>query len=110
MNSTILVPALLGLFIAAMGLINWKGNLSTLHWYHRHRVSEENRPVFGRLVGAGTMLIGAAMIIFSICSYIGEQTMNALWHAGGSVLLIIAAIAGIAISFYAMFKYNKGIF
>ena len=57
------MPALMGLLIAAMGLTNWKGNLSTLHWYHRHRVTEENRMVFGRLVGAGTMLIGAALIL-----------------------------------------------
>lgn len=108
--SSVWAPALLGIVILGMGICNWKGNLSTLHWYHRKRVTEENRPAFGRLMGAGTMLIGAAMIMFSLCAYLGEQTRNAAWSTGGAVLLVIAAIAGIAVGFYAMFKYNKGIF
>lgn len=103
------LPALLGAVIAALGLVNWKGNLSTLHWYHRHRVTEENRPVFGKLVGGGTMLIGAGMIIHSLLSFAGEKLQNAAFGAVGSVVLI-AAVVGISVSFYAMFKYNKGIF
>ncbi len=109
MNS-VWFPALLGAAIVVMGLINWKGNLSTLHWYHRHRVTEENRPVFGKLVGAGTMLIGVSLVAFSVLSAIGESTQNAAWSLAGSVLVVLAAITGIAVSFYAMIKYNKGIF
>lgn len=104
------VPALLGLLIAAMGLTNWKGNLSTLHWYHRHRVTEENRPIFGKLVGAGTMLIGAALIFFSLLSYAGNQLQSAAFTVTGSVLLAAAVIIGLGVTFYAMIKYNKGIF
>lgn len=104
------VPALLGLLIAAMGLINWKGNLSTLHWYHRHRVTEEDRPVFGKLVGSGTMLIGAAMVAFSLLSFAGDQLHSAAFAIAGSVVLVAAVIIGIGVSFYAMIKYNKGIF
>jgi len=104
------IPALLGLLIAAMGLTNWKGNLSTLHWYHRHRVTEENRMVFGRRVGAGTMLIGAALIIFSLLSFAGNQLQSAAFSVAGSVLLVAAIVIGLGVSFYAMIKYNKGIF
>lgn len=104
------IPALLGLLIAAMGLTNWKGNLSTLHWYHRHRVTEENRPIFGKLVGAGTMLIGAALFFFSLLSYAGNQLQSAAFTVTGSVLLVAAVIIGLGVSFYAMIKYNKGIF
>lgn len=104
------IPALLGLLIAAMGLTNWKGNLSTLHWYHRHRVTEENRPIFGKLVGSGTMLIGAALILFSLLSYAGNQLQSAALTMAGSVLLVAAVVIGLGVSFYAMIKYNKGIF
>ena len=54
-----IMPAMLGVFVMLMGISNMKGHIGSIHWYHRKRVSEEDRPAFGRLVGLGTLIIGA---------------------------------------------------
>lgn len=64
----------LGILISILGIINMTGNISSLHWYHRQRVTEENRKPFGKLVGLGTLIIGIAMVIFGILFSIFEQT------------------------------------
>ena len=56
----------LGLLVCVLGIINMTGNISSLHWYHRRRVTEENRKPFGKLVGLGTLIIGLALIVFGI--------------------------------------------
>ena len=57
---------LLGLLIVVMGAINMTGNINSLHSYHRHRVREEDRVPFGRMVGSGTLTVGAGVIAFSV--------------------------------------------
>ena len=57
---------LLGLLIAVMGVINMTGNINSLHSYHRHRVKEEDRLPFGRMVGSGTLTVGVGVIVFSV--------------------------------------------
>ena len=96
----------LGILICVMGAVNMTGNISTLHRYHRKRVTEENRKPFGRLVGLGTLIVGVGLIIFSIFNFtkIGALTIV------GIVLLITSIVVGMGLNFYAMFKYNKGIF
>ena len=100
----------LGLLVSILGIINMTGNISSLHSYHRHRVTEENRKPFGRLVGLGTLIIGIAMIVFGVLFFIFEQTKLELLVIIGTAELIAGIIAGAIISFYAMIKYNKGIF
>ena len=102
--------ASLGLLVCALGIVNMTGNISSLHWYHRHRVSEEDRKPFGRLVGLGTLIIGLAMIVFGVLFLIFEQTNLAFLVVIGTVELIAGIVAGMIVSFYAMIKYNKGIF
>ena len=100
----------LGLLVCVLGVINMTGNISSLHSYHRKRVTEEDRKPFGKLVGLGTLLIGIAMIVFGILFLMFEKTQLDLYVIIGTVLLIAGIIAGMVISFYAMMKYNKGIF
>ena len=100
----------LGLLISILGIINMTGNISSLHWYHRQRVTEENRKPFGRLIGTGTLIIGIALVVFGVLFFIYEQIGLAALVVIGAVELITCIIAGFAISFYAMIKYNKGIF
>ena len=102
--------ASLGLLVCVLGIVNMTGNISSLHWYHRHRVSEEDRKPFGRLVGLGTLIIGLAMIVFGVLFLIFEQTNLAFLVVIGTVELIAGIVAGMIVSFYAMIKYNKGIF
>ena len=100
----------LGIFVSVMGAINMTGNISTIHSYHRRRVTEENRKPFGRLVGLGTLVIGISMICYAALSLIAEITENNIFVIFGSGLLISGIVLGLGLSFYAMIKYNKGIF
>ena len=100
----------LGILISILGIINMTGNISSLHWYHRQRVTEENRKPFGKLVGLGTLIIGIAMVIFGIMFFIFEKTQVEALVVVGVVELIASIVAGMIVSFYAMKKYNGGIF
>ena len=100
----------IGAIIALLGIINMMGNLSTLHSYHYKRVSEENRKIFGRLVGGGTVVVGASIIVNGILSLIANKTGADALIIVGTVVLLSGVVVGLFLSFYAMIKYNKGIF
>ena len=109
MAAFIIVTAL-GILIAVLGIINMTGNISSVHWYHRQRVSEKDRKPFGKLVGMGTLMVGLAMIVFGILFLIFEITQLEILVIIGTAELLAGIIAGTVISFYAMHKYNGGIF
>ena len=56
------------------------------------------------------MIIGLAMIVFGILLLIFEKTQLALLVIVGVVELIAGIVVGMIVSFYAMKKYNGGIF
>ena len=101
---------IVGCLILVMGAVNMAGNISTLHEYHRRRVSEADRKPFGRLVGLGTVLVGASVLIYGVCLIVYEKTQVKVWILAGVPLMIAGIIMGLIVSFYAMIKYNKGIF
>ena len=105
-----IVAFLVGVIGIVLGISNMRGNISTLHFYHRHRVSEEDRIPFGKQVGLGTMAIGVGIIIFSVLSTVTLYTENNIFILIGTAVLIVGIVAGLIISFKAMIKYNKGIF
>ena len=105
-----IVVFLVGVVFIVLGISNMRGNISTLHSYHRHRVSEEDRIPFGKQVGLGTIIIGIGIIIFSVLSAVTLYTENNIFILIGTVVLIVGIIVGLIISFKAMIKYNKGIF
>ena len=105
-----LVSALVGVVCIAIGISNRRGNISMLHSYHTHRVSEEDRIPFGKQVGLGTILIGIAIVLYSILSAVAVYTGAAVWGTAGTAVMVAGLVIGIAITFHAMFKYNKGIF
>lgn len=103
-------PVVLGAIISALGITNMKGNISTLHWYHRQRVLPEDVKPFGKKVGLGTLIIGSAIIVFGLFSLITYLTEIEVFTIIGAVLLIPAIIVGLGMSLYAIIKYNKGLF
>ena len=105
-----IVTAVIGLVAIVIGIVNMSGNVSSIHSYHRERVSEEDRIPFGRLVGLGTIVIGFSLIVYSGLSALAVYTSNTVLTVVSTVLLIIGIVAGMALSFYAMKKYNGGIF
>ena len=109
MASSILTFAI-GVICIILGIMNTRGNISSLHSYHTKRVAKENVPAFGKLVGLGTIIIGVGVILFSILSVTEYYTKNEIFVTIGMVIMSIGFVVGIALSFYAMKKYNGGIF
>lgn len=106
----IITTTILGIVCIVIGVLNMKGNISTLHAYHRRRVTEENIRPFGRLVGAGTIIIGVGLIFGGLFLGLSKILQNNTYEVVGGAILIVGFVVGLAISFAAMFKYNKGIF
>ena len=105
-----IVTFLVGVICIVLGISNMRGNISSLHSYHRSRVSEEDRIPFGKQVGLGTIIVGIGIIVFSVLSSVTIYTENDIFILVGTAVLIIGIILGLVISFRAMIKYNKGIF
>lgn len=99
-------PIVLGILIIILGVSNMKGNISTIHSYHRKRVSEENKMPFARKIGLGTIIIGVGITVFGAISFFENEISTLL----STIILIISIVIGMGLSFYAMIKYNKGIF
>ena len=106
----LIISVAVGVLLAILGIINMTGNVSSVHWYHRKRITEENIKPFGRFVGVGTVLIGVSVLIFGILNFICSKNGNQTLAFIAIAELIFGTVCGIAISFYAMIKYNKGIF
>ena len=96
----------LGLLCIIIGVSNTKGNIKSLHVYHRYRVSEENRISFGKKVGVGTIIVGCSIIFNNLIIIIDNKNLSFF----GNIIFISGMIIGFAFIFFAMFKYNKGIF
>lgn len=92
----------LGIFISVLGIVNIKGNISTIHSYNRRKVKEEDIPKYGKVVGTGTLVIG----IFLLLSY-----ALAFWNVTMAEYIVIPGLViGFAFILYGQIKYNHGIF
>lgn len=93
----------LGLSMCVLGVLNIRGDVSSVHWYNRWRVSTTDLPAYGRIIGKGTLLIG-----LSVSCAAGGQMMYAsdLWW----YVLLAGLIIGVSIMIYGQFRYNHGFF
>ena len=105
-----IVSFLVGALCMVLGIVNFKGNISTLHEYHRSRVSAEDRIPFGRKVGLGIITIGVGIMAFSVLGTVTLYTRKDLFILIGTAWMLASIVIGTAISFAAMKKYNKGVF
>ena len=97
-----IVLLLLGLAISAIGIMNIKGNINTVHSYNRRKVKEEDKPKYGKTIGAGTFIIGISIILAFVV---------ALWNESVMPYVVVPGIViGLAIILFGQFKYNRGIF
>ncbi len=94
---------IIGLFLIVVGIFNMKGNISSLHSYHRKRIKEEDIKPFGKKVGIGSIIIGITIILAGLFTIFNYANIS-------NVIQIIGLVTGCIIIFYALFKYNKGIF
>ena len=106
----LLIPIIVGIALVVIGIVNMTGNISSLHSYHRERVTEENRKPFGRMVGIGTILVGVGVIAEGVMMLLAEKLQNGTLVTVGTVLLPIFLAPGLVLVVIAMKKYNGGIF
>ena len=107
---TFTVTALIGLLCIVLGVCNMRGNISSIHSYHRHRVKEEDLLPFGRLMGMGTVIIGIFIIILGSFMLLSELLVLPVLIPCGTALFTLGLLAGMGLCLYAMIKYNKGVF
>ena len=93
----------LGVIFIFLGIMNYKGNISSIHWYNRRNVSKKDVKNYGKLMGIGTIILGIGMIVTAIFQLFFDLDES-------NYILIFSLISGIITMIYAQFKYNKGIF
>ena len=103
-----IITIIIGIAIIVIGILGLLGNVSLLHSYHRKNVSPENMMAFAKLTGLGTLIIGIGLVIMGIFTLVAVKAP--IFATIGGAVLIASFVIGLGICFYAMFKYNKGIF
>lgn len=93
----------LGVILLPLGIMNIRGNISSIHWYNRTKITEETRKSYGKLMGIATLVIAIGLVLTGLLLFFIE---NQLVHFIG----VAGCIIGVVIMLYAQFKYNKGIF
>ncbi len=93
----------LGILLIVIGALNMMGNISSIKRQNRRNVRPEDVPSYGKCVGIGTAVIGAATFLYAILGLIFDTPIFAF-------VLLVGIIVGMAFILYGQFKYNKGIF
>ena len=92
----------MGILLSTLGIVNIMGNISTIHAWNRKRVKEADIPRYGRAIGAGTLVIGAAFIVSYLVPFRNAAIIDFILLPGLGI--------GLALILYAQLKYNHGIF
>ena len=93
----------LGAILTALGIFNMCGNIGSIHWYNRRKVTKENQKAYCQIVGLGTLIVGIALIAAGI--------IQALIGIEASAPIMVGGIlVGLVLILYAQFKYNRGLF
>lgn len=108
--SGFIVSLSVGVLCIVIGISNMCGNISTVHSYHRNRVSDEDKRAFGKGVGLGTVVCGGGIVVFSALSLVTLYTDRQIFILLGTGVMLAALAVGIVISLYTIKKYNHGIF
>ena len=93
----------LGIVFILLGIFNMCGNIGSIHWYNRRKVTKENQKAYCLVMGLGTLIIGITLIAATIVQVLAGVEQGAFVILGGVVI-------GFSLMLYAQFKYNKGIF
>ncbi|MBQ8496847.1 MAG: helix-turn-helix transcriptional regulator [Clostridia bacterium] len=93
----------LGAILTALGIFNMCGNIGSIHWYNRRKVTKEHQKAYCLAVGLGTLVIGIGLIIAGVLqALIGIEE--------GAFVMMGCILVGLGLILYAQFKYNKGLF
>ena len=98
-----LVQLGLGIICVMLGIFNMCGNIGTIHWYNRRKVTKENQKAYCMFVGLGTLIVGVAIIAGAVIQALGNI-------AASGLVIGVGVLIGLALILYAQFKYNRGLF
>ena len=98
-----LVQLGLGVIFVLLGIFNMCGNIGTIHWYNRRKVTKENQKAYCMFVGLGTAIAGVGIIAGAVIEALGNI-------AASGLAIGVGVLIGLAVILYAQFKYNKGLF
>ena len=98
-----LVQLGLGIICVMLGVFNMCGNIGTIHWYNRRKVTKENQKAYCMFVGLGTLIVGVAIIAAAVIQAFG-------YIAASGSAMGVGVIIGLILILYAQFKYNRGLF
>ena len=93
----------LGVIFVLLGIFNMCGNIGTIHWYNRRKVTKENQKAYCMFVGLGTLIAGVGIIAGTVIEALG-------YIAASGLAIGVGVLIGLALMLYAQFKYNKGLF
>ena len=93
---------ILGIILSTLGIVNIRGNISTIHSYNRRNVKEEDIAPYGRAVGTGTLVIGASLLLAYLVTFRNEAAID--------YIVLPATVVGLALILYGQIRYNHGIF
>ncbi|MBR5971001.1 MAG: hypothetical protein IK016_11775 [Lachnospiraceae bacterium] len=96
-----LLPVL-GVALMVIGMMNIRGNVNTVHSYHRRKVRKEDIPKYGKCVGTGTLIIGIALVLSFVVLSWNVIPME--------YIFIPALVIGLAFILYGQIRYNHGLF
>ena len=99
----IIILIVLGVVIVIIGVSNIRGNISSIHWYNRRKVSEADAPKYGKCMGTGGIIIGGSLVVTALCEMVFQTEVV-------DYIGMIGLIIGVIIMLYGQIKYNKGIF
>ncbi len=93
----------LGVVFLILGITNCKGNIASIHWYNKRKVSEADVPKYGKCVGLGTIICGGSLIITALLESLLKNPIV-------EITVLVGFAIGLGFIFYGQFKYNKGLF
>ena len=99
----IIVLSMLGVVLMGIGIKNYRGDISSVHWYNRRHVEADDIPGYGKCIGTGTIIIGGSLLITAVMEALHRADVSDAFALGGCVM-------GLIIMLYGQFRYNKGIF
>lgn len=91
-----IVLIILGICMIVLGAFNIRGNINSIHWYNRRKITEENSKQYGKVMGITFCVTAIVQMVSN-----SEQ----VWYVALGGLII-----GLVIMLYGQLKYNKGIF
>ena len=106
----LVIFAVMSIIFIVIGIMNVKGNITTLHSYHRNRVAEEDKKPMGKLIGIGMFIIGGTMLPAGVLFMLDGLLSAPALSVAASIVMVSGLVIGLGLNFYAISKYNKGLF